>query len=238
MKQFFEQRRRGNLHLSAVGTSRSAARVPIQRRTVYVRNLRDVPAAFSATFQFQRPYPQVSQASHVPQQAQVLRGPKTAERFALADLPQGFAERFCSSTSKDRPRYSKRHGCVHRPWLAGRLFTHADSRQCPDRAKHMAPCTNTSKSTPGNASASARICLKPSSRARLIRSTPASRQNATAAPFTEWACVDKCSGTDGQCFFASQITPGSAAMRPSTPFRANAPTRLPRRAIARHTAWR
>ena len=49
----------------------------------------------------------------------------------------------------------------------------------------MAPCTNTSKSTPGNASASARICLKPSSRARLIRSTPASRQNATAAPFTE-----------------------------------------------------
>ena len=126
-------------------------------------------------------------------------------------------ERFCSSTSKDRPRYSKRHGCVHRPWLAGRLFTHADSRQCPDRAKHMAPCTNTSKSTPGNASASARICLKPSSRARLIRSTPASRQNATAAPFTEWACVDKCSGTDGQCFFASQITPGSAAMRPSTP---------------------
>ena len=31
------------------------------------------------------------QASHVPQQAQVLRGPKTAERFALADLPQGFA---------------------------------------------------------------------------------------------------------------------------------------------------
>ena len=92
MKQFFEQRRRGNLHLSAVGTSRFAARVPIQRRTVYVRNLRDVPAAFSATFQFQRPYPQVRQASHVPQQAQVLRGPKTAERFALADLPQGFAQ--------------------------------------------------------------------------------------------------------------------------------------------------
>ena len=90
MKQFFEQCRRGNL-LSGVHAFRFPAYVLIQRRTVHIRNLSDIPAAFGAAFQLQRPYPKIHQVSHIPQQAQILWGPNAAERFTLADFPEGFA---------------------------------------------------------------------------------------------------------------------------------------------------